>query len=104
MIRRRQKAEYQGRIIGCDFCDNDFAKIAQGFCAAGERITSMDGLRKGMENAQCSELPYVLDIVVAGTKVFEQSLIHYQIYEQYSRRYVLLQRLRERIGTSNERN
>jgi len=64
MIRRRQKAEYQGRIIGCDFCDNDFAKIAQGFCAAGERITSMDGLRKGMENAQCSELPYVLDIVV----------------------------------------
>jgi thiamine pyrophosphate-dependent acetolactate synthase large subunit-like protein len=64
MIRRRQNAEYQGRIIGCDFCDNDFAQIARGFGAAAERVTSMDALRQGMANAQRSELPYVLDIVV----------------------------------------
>ena len=64
MIRRRQIANYERRIIGCDFCDNDFAKIAQGFCAASQRITSMDELREGMQNARRSELPYVLDIVV----------------------------------------
>lgn len=64
MIRRRQINNYEGHIIGCDFCDSDFAKIAQGFCAGGERITSMDELRRGMENARLSELPYVLDIVV----------------------------------------
>lgn len=64
MIRRRQVNSYEGRIIGCDFCDNNFAKIAQGFCAAGERITSMDELKSGMENARLSALPYVLDIVV----------------------------------------
>jgi len=64
MIRRRQIADYSGRIIGCDFCDNDFAKIAEGFCAAGQRITSMDELREGMEKARRSELPYILDIVV----------------------------------------
>ena len=64
MIRRRQIANYEERIIGCDFCDNDFAKIAQGFCAAGQRITAMDELREGIERARMSELPYVLDIVV----------------------------------------
>jgi len=64
MIRRRQVDNYEGHIIGCDLSDNDFAKIAQGFCAAGERITSMDELKAGMENARSSELPYVLDIVV----------------------------------------
>jgi thiamine pyrophosphate-dependent acetolactate synthase large subunit-like protein len=64
MIRRRQVANYGSRIIGCDFCDNDFAKIAQGFCAASQRITSMDELKEGMEKARRSELPYVLDIVV----------------------------------------
>lgn len=64
MIRRRQIAHYDGHIIGCDLCDNDFAKIAQGFGAVGERITSMDALRKGMENARQSKLPYVLDVVV----------------------------------------
>jgi|GEM_PF-1620232 len=64
MIRRRQVANYEGRIIGCDFCDNDFAKVAQGFCAVGQRITSMDELKEGMENARRSELPYVLDVVV----------------------------------------
>lgn len=64
MIRRRQIASYERRVIGCDFCDNDFAKIAQGFCAASQRITSMDELKVGMENALRSQLPYVLDIVV----------------------------------------
>jgi thiamine pyrophosphate-dependent acetolactate synthase large subunit-like protein len=64
MIRRRQIADYSGRIIGCDFCDIDFAKIAEGFCAAGQRITSIGELREGMEKARRSELPYVLDIVV----------------------------------------
>jgi len=64
MIRRRQVTDYEGRIIGCDFCDNDFAKIAQGFCAAGQRITSREELKQGMENARLSKLPYVLDIVV----------------------------------------
>jgi len=64
MIRRRQITDYSGRIIGCDFCDNDFAKIAEGFCAAGQRITSIGELREGVEKARRSELPYVLDIVV----------------------------------------
>ncbi|MFC1718094.1 thiamine pyrophosphate-binding protein [Candidatus Poribacteria bacterium] len=64
MIRRRQINSYERRIIGCDFCDIDFATIAHGFCAAGERVTSMDELKTGMENAHRSELPYVLDIVV----------------------------------------
>jgi thiamine pyrophosphate-dependent acetolactate synthase large subunit-like protein len=64
MIRRRQIAHYDGHIIGADLCDNDFARIAQGFCAAGQRITSMDEVKEGMENARRSELPYVLDIVV----------------------------------------
>lgn len=64
MIRRRQIANYEGHVIGCGFCDIDFAKIAQGFCAAGQRITLMDELKEGMENARRSELPYVLDIVV----------------------------------------
>ena len=68
MIRRRQINSYEGRIIGCDFCDNNFAKIAEGFCAAGERITSMDELKIGMENARLSALPYVLDIVVGWDK------------------------------------
>ena len=68
MIRRRQAANYEGRIIGCDLSDNDFAKIAQGFCAAGERVTSMDKLKEGMENARRSQLPYVLDIVVGWDK------------------------------------
>jgi len=64
MIRRRQVANYEGNIIGVDLCDNDFAKIAQGFCAAGQRITSLDELKEGMENARRSHLPYVLDVVV----------------------------------------
>ena len=64
MIRRRQINDYEGHTIGVDLCDNDFAKVAQGFCAAGERITSIDGLKAGMENARRSELPYVLDVVV----------------------------------------
>ena len=68
MIRRRQVTDYEGHIIGCDFCDNDFAKIAHGFCAGGERINSIDEVKKGMENARCSELPYVLDIVVGWDK------------------------------------
>jgi len=64
MIRRRQIANYDGHIFAVDLLDNDFAKIAEGFCAAGQRITSMDELKAGMENARRSELPYVLDIVV----------------------------------------
>ena len=68
MIRRRQISNYERRIIGCDFCDVDLSKIAQGFCAAGERITTIDELKKGMENARCSELPYVLDIIVGWDK------------------------------------
>ena len=64
MIRRRQKANYEGRVIGCDFSDSDFAQVAKGFSAAGERITLMDQLEVGMKNARRSELPYVLDIVV----------------------------------------
>ena len=64
MIRRRQINDYEKHIIGVDLCDNDFAKVAQGFCAAGEHITSIDGLKAGLENAQRSELPYVLDVVV----------------------------------------
>jgi len=66
MIRRRQIDSYNGHIFAVDLCDNDFAKVAQGFCAAGQRVTSMDELKEGMENARRSELPYVLDIVVGG--------------------------------------
>lgn len=64
MIRHRQINKYGGNIIGCALSDNNFAEIARGFCAAGERITSMEELKTGMENARLSEIPYVLDVVV----------------------------------------
>ena len=64
MIRRRQIDNYDGHIFAVNLCDNDFVKVAQGFCADGQRVTSVDELKDGMKNASRSELPYVLDIVV----------------------------------------
>ena len=65
MIKHRQRETFDGRYIAVHFGEVDFAKVARGFGALGERIATPEELEAALDKTiGSSDVPYVLDVLV----------------------------------------
>ncbi|MGB9867192.1 MAG: thiamine pyrophosphate-binding protein [Bacillota bacterium] len=64
-IKVRQKLKFNSRFIGCDFTPpQNFALIAQGFGAYGERVTKPADIKPALDRAFSSGRVAVIDVVI----------------------------------------
>jgi len=63
-IRRDQTNAYAGRLIGADFDNPDFVKLAESFGAAGYRCNSPETLKPILEKALRDDKPALIDVVL----------------------------------------
>lgn len=63
-IRQEQVLHFDGRTIGVDFLDVDFAQIARGMGLNGVRVTEIDGLVDAVRDGFASGRPVVVDVVL----------------------------------------
>ena len=62
--RAFQKELYGGRLFAVDYNDVDFAALARGFGAYGERVEEPSGLAPALKRAIDSGLPAVIDVPI----------------------------------------
>ncbi|WP_440708174.1 thiamine pyrophosphate-binding protein [Herbiconiux sp. YIM B11900] len=63
-IRQEQVLHFDGRTIGVDFLDVDFAQIARGMGLNGVRVTELDELVDAVRDGYASGRPIVIDVVL----------------------------------------
>jgi acetolactate synthase-1/2/3 large subunit len=63
-IKIRQLTKFEGRLIGSEFGNPDFAAVARLFGAAGERVTEPAQLAPALERALAADGPAVIDVIV----------------------------------------
>ncbi|MCI2418430.1 thiamine pyrophosphate-binding protein [Saccharopolyspora sp. K220] len=63
-IRQEQVLHFNGRTIGVDFHDVDFAQVARGMGLAAERVTDVNDLVATVKDAFASSQPFVIDVVL----------------------------------------
>ena len=61
-LRLFQKSQHQGRYLGSDFGQTDFAKLAEAYGARGERIEEPGDLGPALERALAADVTTVLDV------------------------------------------
>ena len=59
-----QKYLYDGRYIGSQLANPDFAKLAELFGAHGQRVDRPEDIAPAMENALKSDRPEIIDVIV----------------------------------------
>jgi acetolactate synthase-1/2/3 large subunit len=64
MIKAGQKIAYDQRYIGVDFFDVRYDEIAKAMDCYGIRVTKPEELNRALGNADSSEVPAVIDIVI----------------------------------------
>jgi acetolactate synthase-1/2/3 large subunit len=63
-IRQEQVLHFDGRTIGVDFLDVDFAQVAAGMGLNGVRVTDVDALVDAVRDGYASGRPVVIDVVL----------------------------------------
>jgi acetolactate synthase-1/2/3 large subunit len=63
-IRQEQVLHFEGRTIGVDFGDVDFARVAAGIGLASKRVTDVEDLVATVREAFAGSRPYVIDVVL----------------------------------------
>lgn len=63
-VRRDQRVNFQGRIIGSELQNPDFLKLADAFGADGYRVASPDELRPALEKAIARDRPALIEVEV----------------------------------------
>lgn len=61
-IRQEQVLHFDGRTVGVDFGEVDFAQVARGMGLAGERATTVEALTKAAADALTGDAPVVIDV------------------------------------------
>jgi acetolactate synthase-1/2/3 large subunit len=61
-LRLFQKVQHQGRYLGSDFGQTDFAKLAEAYGARGETIEAPGDLAPALERALAADVTTVLDV------------------------------------------
>jgi acetolactate synthase-1/2/3 large subunit len=65
-IRVHQDRRFPGRALGTDLTNPDFVAYARAFGAQGELVTKTDQFPAGLERAQQSTVPYLIEVRIAG--------------------------------------
>lgn len=63
-IRQEQVLHFDGRTIGVDFLDVDFAQVARGMGVEGVRVTDVDALVAAVREGFASGKPLLVDVVL----------------------------------------
>jgi acetolactate synthase-1/2/3 large subunit len=63
-IRQEQVLHFNGRTVGVDFGDVDFAQVAKGMGLASKRVTDIDDLVETVKGAFAGSRPVVVDVVL----------------------------------------
>jgi acetolactate synthase-1/2/3 large subunit len=63
-VHRDQVQQYGGRLIGSDFVNPDFMKLADAFGVRGQRVTSAEALRPALERALAEDAPALIEVVI----------------------------------------
>ncbi len=63
-IRQEQVLHFDGRTIGVDFHDVDFAQVARGMGLEAVRVTDVDALVDAVRDGYASGRPVVVDVVL----------------------------------------
>lgn len=63
-IKIRQQTQFEGRLIGCEYGNPDFAALARLFGAWGERVTEPEDLQGALRRALDAGTPAVVDVHV----------------------------------------
>lgn len=63
-IRQEQVLHFDGRTIGVDFLDVDFAQVARGMGLDGVRVTDVDALVAAVRDGFASGRPLLVDVVL----------------------------------------
>ncbi|MDH3233433.1 MAG: thiamine pyrophosphate-binding protein [Alphaproteobacteria bacterium] len=76
-VRRDQKSIFDGRVIGADFVNPDFVKLADSFGVRSARVASPEALKPVLEEAIASDAPALIDIeIVPDSEASPWSIIH----------------------------
>ena len=57
-----QESQFQGRIVGTQLHNPDFARMAESFGAKGMRLDDVEGLPAAMEEAIAADRPTVIEV------------------------------------------
>lgn len=63
-IRQEQELHFDGRTIGVDFRDVDFAQVARGMGIEGDRVDSLEAMLSRVRDGYASGRPFVVDVVL----------------------------------------
>jgi acetolactate synthase-1/2/3 large subunit len=63
-VKIKQASHYQGRFIGVDFCNPDFALLAKAFGAHGERASRPEELMPALERCLAYPGPSLIDVIL----------------------------------------
>jgi acetolactate synthase-1/2/3 large subunit len=77
-LKFRQMTNYEGRYIGVDFKNPDFAQLAAIFGARGRRIDEPGSLRSAIEEGMRSDSPYIIDAVI-DPYALPEDMSHFKI-------------------------
>ena len=76
-VRRDQEVQFDNRVIGADFRNPDFMKLAEGFGIEAVRVTSPAGLKQELAKAIERDSPSLIEIVIEkGSEVSPWEFIH----------------------------
>jgi acetolactate synthase-1/2/3 large subunit len=64
VLNIRQKLSFQGRVLGTEHGNPDFAELAKAFGAAGYRIDSDDRIEEVLDSALAEKGPVVIDVII----------------------------------------
>lgn len=78
-VLRDQQTRFDGHVVGAEFTNPDFVKMAQAFGAEGYRVNSPVELKPVLEKAIADNKPTLIDVVVPkGSEVSPWKHIHPQ--------------------------
>gem|GEM_PF-40185 len=80
MIRCLQENLFEGRCVGTDLPDTDFARVAKGFGIPAERVRDPGSLDKALDKALASDGPALVDCVT-DLKNLPDSLLSFGMVE-----------------------
>ncbi|MEK8173758.1 thiamine pyrophosphate-dependent enzyme [Streptomyces sp. M19] len=63
-IRQEQELHFDGRTIGVDFGDVDFAAVARGMGLEAKRVTDVEDLVATVRDAFAGDRPYLVDVAL----------------------------------------
>ena len=63
-VRRTQKAEFDGHVLGTDLANPDFVRLAEAFGVAGERVDGPEALGAALRSALSARTPALIEVRV----------------------------------------